>query len=684
MKKLLTILLILLLEISLVSCSKKESIDNSDAGTKWLNAEVIGNITKDTNISIKDDFYAAANKEYLVNATIKEGKSYEGGLDKYSDKVKEHLKSLINNTSINNHEEELVSDLYNMAIDWDTRNKYGVEPIKEYIDEIVNISSIEELNNYFLQNNGITYSLTSFMQDYSIKDSNDKVLYISQLNAIHSDNADYKELSSYGQYEENYSRAVSTYLLKRLGYSNEEATSLYETCIELESELAQYNYSKEEETDTNFGTKTIRNELSLEEISSISTNYPIVEIIKSLGLDVCEIYAVYNPRSLKAIGEYYKEDNLEKIKDYLIIHVLLDNVNNLDYEAYDYALSTSNDLKGVVGKEDDETYALNVVQDNVFDALDLLYAKTYCSQEIKEDIELMINTYLEYYEGMLANIDWLSEETRNKAIEKVKAIEGHASYPLKYHDYSGLTLNDLKQDSFLKVIDRINNYKQQIFIESLKGKKDNDYWIEEEKLGASTINAFYLPSSNDIFICNGILEAIGYDVNWSKEEKLATLGFIIGHELSHAFDPSGAKYDKDGNVNLWWQDDELQEFENKAQILSDYLSKIKPNNGSDKYINGENVRNETVADIAGAKISLLIAKDIDNFDYDKFFRTYAFMWARVELTSYQIYLMSVDVHALAYIRTNVVLQQFEEFNKTYDIKKGDGMYLPYENSLSVW
>ncbi len=669
------------------ACSTAQPSNNQSTanqtivGAKWVNAEVQGNLTEDTDVRLQDDFFAASNKDWILSATIKDGKSYEGGLVKYQDTLNDQLKSLINNSEIDTHEEEVVSTLYNQAIDWDSRNEFGLEPIKPYIQKITDIKSIDDLTNYFIEDSAIGYSLTGFITDYSIQDSNSRALYISELSTVYSDPADYQELSSYGKIEEEYSRKVTTYLLQRLGYSKDEATEIYESCIAFEGELAPSNYSTEEQADSDFSSKTIRNEYTLDEIQKIAGDYPIVDIMKNNGFDVSQVYAVYNPRSLKAIGSIYNDEYTEKIKNYLLVHTLLENVKSLDYEAYDYAVTTKNDLQGVSGKTSDEDYALSVVQDYAFDALDTLYTEKYCSLELKQDIESMISKYLEYYEKMLSEVDWLSEETRNNAIEKLKTIKGHASYPEKHNDYSSLKLSD---GSYLNTIATINQFKTQQTKDLLKTKKNTEYWVEDEKLGASTINAFYEPSSNDIFICNGLLVSIGYDINWSEEEKLATLGFVIGHELSHAFDPSGAKYDKDGNVNLWWSEDELSTFETKAQKLSDYMSQIKPENGSDEYVNGDKVRNETVADITSLKATLFIAKNQSDFDYEKFFQTYSHMWARVELPSYQIYLMSVDVHALCYLRTNVVVQQFQEFYDTYDVQEGDGMYLSEDDRLNIW
>lgn len=680
--KLLTCLVSCSLLFTLVGCSQNET---GKVGEKWINAEVEGNLTKSTKVSLQDDFYAASNADWILSASIPEGKSYEGGLLKYQDTLDDQLRSLINNNEISSNEEQIVSDLYNMSLDWNSRNAYGIEPLKPYMDAITSIDSINTLTQYLESNSSLGSNLISVMSDYSVTDSNIRVLYINEFETIYSDPNDYKKLSSYGKTEEQYSKSVSTYLLQRLGYSKSQAKKMYQSCIDFEAKLAPYNYSIDEQNNSNFSSKTIRNEYSLEKIQKIAKQFPVVDILKSEGFDVAQVYGVYNPRSLKSIAKVFNEKYIDQIKNYLIIHTLLDTVKYLDYDAYAYATKKENEIQGISGMISDEEYALSVVQENTFDALDTLYTENYCSQELKQDIESMIQTYLSYYEDMLNNEKWLSKATRYKAIEKLKAIQGHASYPEKHRDYSTFTLHDLASNgSYMDAMSRIYQFKEQVMIDTLKTDKNTQYWVEDEQLGASTINAFYDPSSNDIFICNGLLVSLGYDINWSKEEKLATLGFVIGHELSHAFDPSGAKYDKDGNTNLWWKESELETFEERAQKLSDYMSQIQPENGSDEYVNGQQVRNETVADITGFQATLRIANDINDFNYDTFFKNYSFMWARIEKASYQIYLMNEDVHALVSLRANVVLQQFDKFLDTYNIQKGDGMYLAKKDRLTVW
>ena len=197
------------------------------------------------------------------------------------------------------------------------------------------------------------------------------------------------------------------------------------------------------------------------------------------------------------------------------------------------------------------------------------------------------------------------------------------------------------------------------------------------------VNSFYYPNTNEIYIIGGILGGDFYDVNRSIEENMGGIGAVIGHELSHAFDTRGAQYDKDGNVANWWSDEDYSTFQKRADKLIDYMSNMTVDESGKNY-NGAMVQTETIADMAGVKCMLGLASKIDGFDYDKFFKSYARLWKSQSTKERVDMLTAVDVHALNYLRTNAVLQQYDEFLDTYGIKEGDGMYLAPKDRVAVW
>ncbi|MBR1487122.1 MAG: M13 family metallopeptidase [Synergistaceae bacterium] len=279
---------------------------------------------------------------------------------------------------------------------------------------------------------------------------------------------------------------------------------------------------------------------------------------------------------------------------------------------------------------------------------------------------------------MLKNETWLSEQTREKAIEKLDAIVPRVAYPEKWRDYSKLNIE--KGDTLETALEKLNKFGWENFYSKLNTKIDREMWGDNDVI---IVNSYYGPSENEIFIIAGILSGDFYGADRSREENLGSIGAVIGHELSHAFDTRGAQFDKNGALKDWWTPEDYEKFQARADKLIKYLSEMKVTPEGELY-NGALVQTETIADMAGVKAMLGIAAKDKNFDYDKFFRAYARVWANVMTRERLDYRLKVDVHALPYIRVNAIVQQYDEFYKTYGIKSGDAMYLAPEKRVAVW
>ena len=186
---------------------------------------------------------------------------------------------------------------------------------------------------------------------------------------------------------------------------------------------------------------------------------------------------------------------------------------------------------------------------------------------------------------------------------------------------------------------------------------------------------------NEFVILNGILG--GINENGSIEEILGSIGLIIGHEISHSIDSSGARFDENGNYVDWWGSSAKAKFEEKVQKIRDFYDQIGVTNSLN--VDGEFVDGEATADMGGVHICLEIAKKINNFDYDLFFKTYTKLWLHKMRTLEETTTKNEeDEHPFEYLRVNVTLAQFEEFHQTYHIRYGDKMYIPEEQRVAIW
>ena len=293
---------------------------------------------------------------------------------------------------------------------------------------------------------------------------------------------------------------------------------------------------------------------------------------------------------------------------------------------------------------------------------------------MKADVTRICEEAIAYYRTMLASEEWLSEETRTKAVEKLDRITINAVYPEKWADDSALSLDGLGYYDCLRAIAEYGHDRD---ISLLGTKVDHELW----EFNILDTNAYYNPQDNSINIIRGILGGSFYRDDMSDEELYAGIGSVIGHEISHAFDTNGAQFDADGNLLNWWTEDDYAAFTNRANRLAAYYDKMIAFGGY--HVQGQNIQTEAIADMAGLKCMLgLLAQK--GGDARAFFDAYAKIWARLNTREFEYYCLMQDTHPLHYLRVNATVQQFPQFYEAYDVHEGDGMYLAPENRVLVW
>ena len=282
--------------------------------------------------------------------------------------------------------------------------------------------------------------------------------------------------------------------------------------------------------------------------------------------------------------------------------------------------------------------------------------------------------------GILEDADFLSDETRAKAVEKLDAIGKHILYPDDWSKYSCEELNFPSKEeggNYQEALEAITRFKLGKAVENYKQPVDKEKWGEAPHI----VNGFYDPQTNGIYIMGAFSRGALYNSEMSDEELYATIGVIIGHEISHAFDSDGAQYDKNGDLRNWWTEGDYARFRERNEKMIAYYNAMHPWEGQDFY--GSIMTGEACADMAGVKVMLKIASGNPDFDYDKFFRTYANVWLTKE-TLQAVYAGINDSHPLPYLRVNATLQQYQEFLDCYGITEGDGMYLASEDRVTIW
>lgn len=302
------------------------------------------------------------------------------------------------------------------------------------------------------------------------------------------------------------------------------------------------------------------------------------------------------------------------------------------------------------------------------------YIELCGSDEDKARITQLIEDILEGYETLLASETWLSATTKENVIKKINNMKFYSCYSDEFKHFTKVDDTNLDSVSLFELYQRYNDATVTAAIN--KCIDNTGIW---DGMPSYTVNAFYSPMGNLFVILNGVTSAMPKD---TVEELYGTLGAVIGHEISHGFDSSGSQFDYQGNYIDIFTTRDRNKFNTRVNKLIDFYDQIALTNTL--YCNGDNLDGEATADMGGVKIMLQLAKEIDGFDYDKFFRAFALVWARQPFGMEYVEYRASDSHPFNYLRTNVTLAQFDEFVETYDIKPGDGMYVAPEQRINIW
>lgn len=701
--------------------------------SKWINSSIDGAIDADTPTNLKDDFYTAVNKDWILQPRP-EGEDTEDAFTNvaktYSDNVEKLISMQADDTTgldpevmsaeSLTHIQTLVHKLVDTAADTDARNAASAEPLRPYIEKIANISTLDNLTAYLSSTDGSNpfgLQLTYFTMDAPIADDiadNYTVMFQPAALLALGKKVQYSDIGRNGMAYYKYNIDLFQYELGQLGYSEADIEELLTRCYRFETKLARCLPDDDDLNDVEYFNKNnhVYDRAGLE---ALAGNYPITTILDGLGVGGSDTFTVLDTLQMEEIGYLYTQANLEDMKAYFIVQTVLQAQDLLDDTTADMAAdldrqisdsqtvatddsdtdntddtdptdnSTGDDPSTMVTEPEGSTnplapYYNNYVSKYMSDAYQQMYAAHYCTAAEKESIRAMANEIINAFSQVVTESDWMSDETKAKAQEKLSAMGLHILYPDKLIDYTSLSFDDC--NTLVDIIGKINAFTATQAAGKVNQPVDRSNW-DMTVIPTMMVNAMYLANDNSINICAALLSTDDfYGEDNAYEVNLARLGTVLGHEVTHGFDTSGYKYDKNGRYKSWWTTEDQYAFDVRANNLEKYYNSLTPVSRG-QYLNGSVVSGEAIADMGGMKFDLRIATKQADFDYDAFFRAYAEMW-RCHRTYFIESMYSTDSHPTGMLRTNVTLEQFDEFDKTYDIQPGNGMYLPTEDRITVW
>lgn len=644
-------------------------------------AETMGN---NQGVRLQDDFYDTVNNEWLNTTKIEKGKSTASTFDDVDKEVANQVKNIISSLLSNkdqyqsNSDEKKIINLYNNTLNVEARNKDGLRPVKGTLDKIKAVQTIDDITRLW-NDKKILNSTIKFSVERDIKDVANNILYINSTGLSLGDSDEYTMPTENTAKNKKLTEDYYKKLLILSGYTHEQAKAKVDDMFKFEYMVAQHIIGKHKKAVTTNLIDSLYNVYTSEQLNNLAPNLNLPAIMKSLGVDKANKIIVEDPKWLEAFNQMYTQENLPLIKNYIEMINLIYASQYLSEDFENANKEFANNLLGIEGSVSKEEDAADNVNSLMGMAIGKIYAQRYVSPKTKENVESITKEIIEVYKKRITSLDWMSESTKKNAIDKLDKLNIKIAYPDNWLDYSKVDIKSYEEGGSLfenAMALRIFAYDE--IFNKINQKVDK----AKDRFKPQTVNAFYSATQNSIIIPGGIIQGHFYNPNDSKETNLGGIGAIIGHEISHAFDNTGAQYDSDGNFNNWWSAEDYQKFKEKTQKLVVFYNQIEALPG--EKLSGTLTAGENIADIGGVSCLLDILNTMNKPNYKAFFESYAVTWRQITTKEYAEYALQIDVHSPNKIRVNAVLEQFQKFYDTYGITEKDGMYVKPEERVGIW
>ena len=630
------------------------------------------------NELIKDDLYEAVNGEWLKTAKIPDDKPATGDFNDLVDDIDKQLMDDFDayaegkEKSEDSRFNEMIK-LYRLAKKFDWRKKVGPQPLKRMLASVENLNSYEDYQSQW--KNWILAGMPSpisFDIDADMKNATVYALFASSPSLILPDKSYYEaeEKAQHDQLLQLWSSMVEA-LMDKLGYSKEEAKKIIDDAIKFDALLAPNVKSAEEAADYS----KMYNPQTVAELASATDQLDIAAIIKQLVREEPEKIIVTEPEYFKALNKIL-QDNFELFKNWALIRVIRENASYLDDEMREINGRYGRALSGSKKPVSQRKFAFYLARDMFSQVAGDYYGKKYFGPQAKADVHHMVEQMIKVYKGRLTNNQWLSKDTRDKAILKLDKLGIQVGYP----DKIPVLYDQFKVDEEESLIANLNQLtvtaNKELFSRWNK-PVDRMRW----EMSAATVNAYYHPFKNIIVFPAAILQAPFYSLKQSSSQNYGGIGAVIAHEISHAFDNNGSLFDEFGNLNNWWTDEDSAHFKQLAQKMIEEFDGIP---FARQKVNGKLTVSENIADAGGLSCALEAAKTEADFNAQEFFINWATIWRMKATEQYMQLLLSIDVHAPQKLRANIQAENLDDFYTAFDIKPSDEMYRAPEDRVHIW
>ena len=640
----------------------------------------------DTTAVAQNDFYQFACGGWMANHPLTPEYSRFGSFDELALRNLEQVNGLITGIAEKTHPKgsvaQKIGDFYNLAMDTARRNAEGIEPLRGTLNEIAAINSREELSERL--GAAMEYGLFALYVEADARNSAMNILNEYQAGYALGEKEYYFD-------EDEHTTAIREAYIKHVArmfglFGFEDGDQRAQTVFRLEKRLAGAALNNVELRDpvANY------NKVSMAELQEMVPEIDWQVFLSAMNIHTDSIN-VGQIKHLQECGKLLAEEPLEDIKTLLTWQAidgaasyLSDEIYMANFDFYGRVLSGSEEPRPLWKR------AVSIVEGSLGEAVGEMYVQKYFPEKNKQRMLNLVHNLQKAFGERIQALEWMSDATKDKALEKLNTMNIKIGYPDKWRDYSKLDVDPAL--SYYANVQRAAKFEQEYSLSFLDKPVDKAKWY----MFPQTVNAYYNPSSNEICFPAGILQYPFFDMSADDAFNYGAIGVVIGHEMTHGFDDMGCQFDKDGNLNNWWTEEDKARFDARTKVMEEFFNGIEVAPGV--HANGAFTLGENIADHGGLQISFQAFRNTaqssnlqifqsSNTDFSpaqRFFLAYANVWAANIRPEEILKRTKSDPHSLGRWRVNGALPHIGPWYDAWQVTETSPMFVPVDKRVSIW
>ena len=640
-----------------------------------------------SDVRPQDDLFRHVNGVWLRDAEIPADRARFGAFDELRMESEDRVRKIIDECAASaatpGSNARKIGDVYRSFMDEKRIEELGVSPIAKELSEAQSISSIDELAAFLgaQWTRGMSGIFGSFIYA-DFKDSTTHIAYVSQSGISLPDESYYREAE-----HESVRTAFIAHMTKMFELAGiADAGGHAKRVMELETQIASYHWDrvKLREAELNY------NKMSFAELQDLSGtfNWELWLEKSQIPSGAFDTLIVRQPPFFEGLSTLMSNFNAAAWQSWLMWNIISEAASYLSSafveENFDFFGRT---LSGTPEMKERWRRGGSLVEGFLGEAIGELYVEKYFPPAAKQRMLQLVDNLMVAYKQSITDLDWMTEETKEKALVKLSKFVPMIGYPDKWRDYSAL---EIKADDLVGNLHALAKFELDYMLAKIGKPVDRDEW----GMTPQTVNAYYNPVMNRIVFPAGILQAPFFDLEADDATNYGGIGAVIGHEVGHGFDDQGSKYDGDGNINNWWSEKDLSEFENRTKSLIDQYDVLRPEAAPDVHVNGALTIGENIGDLGGLTIAYKaykIALEGKKSEVlsglsgeQRLFFNWARVWRGKSRPDEARRLITIDPHSPAEFRCNQIVKNLDEFCDAFGVVEGDELFMPKEERVRIW